>query len=135
MDAFHIVPVFTPPNCTDCTSPVDRHVGQALKLKIQKRYNAESVADRDRWELPKKDGGLTDKTKSMLVAKWVSEAWEEFCRENHQCIRSAFVKTGFLIAQDGSKNGLIELWPKRKLKGAPRQYSSLGPDGIAYNFD
>ena len=135
MKAFHIVPVFTPPNCTDCTSPVDRHVGQALKLKMQKRYFTTSSTDRDRWDLPKKEGGLSDKAKRMLVAQWASEAWEEFCRDNQRCIRSAFIKTGFLLAQDGSENGLIELWPKRKLKGAPRLFSSTGPDGRRYNFD
>ena len=34
MDCLHVVPAYTPPNCTDCVSPVDRHVGQTLKTKI-----------------------------------------------------------------------------------------------------
>ena len=44
----------------------------------------------------------------MLVARWVSESWTEFCQENQGCIRSAFVKTGFLLTKDGSENGLVE---------------------------
>ena len=47
--------------------------------------------------------------KRMLVAQWASEAWAEFTTENHTCILHSFIKTGFLIAKDGSENGKIEL--------------------------
>ena len=35
--------------------------------------------------------------------------WAELCQDNQASIRSSFVKTGFLIAKDGSEDGLIEL--------------------------
>jgi hypothetical protein len=108
-----IQPVFTPANSTDCTSPVDHHVGQSLKLKIGKRYQTCLEANREVWEKDVEDGGLSASRKRMLVATWASEAWEEVCRENQWMIRQAFVKTGFLVAKDGSENGLIELEPTR----------------------
>ena len=129
MDLMGIVPVFTPSNCTDCVSPVDRNVGQAIKLKIAALYEEEYARNRVRWELPKKEGGLGDSVKRMLVAKWTSQAWTEICATHYQLIRSAFVKTGFLLAKDGSENHLIELWKVRK-----DEYRSVGPGGETYNF-
>jgi hypothetical protein len=109
MDMMDIQPVWTPANCTDCTSPVDHHVGQTLKLKIGKRYEEAYEQDEDSWHLPKREGGLGSKRKRMLLAGWVEEAWEEFCADNHECIKSAFVTTGFLVAMDGSENEKIRL--------------------------
>jgi hypothetical protein len=106
-----IQPVFTPANCTDCTSPVDHHVGQALKLKIGARYQKALEADRDAWEKDAADGGLSASRKRMLVATWASEAWAELCKDNQGLLRQAFVTTGFLVAMDGSENGLIVLEP------------------------
>jgi hypothetical protein len=126
----------TPANCTDCVSPVDRNVGQAIKLKIAKRYEAAYEANTASWDLPKKEGGLGDSRKRMLVATWASEAWDEFCRENQHCIRSAFVETGFLIAKDGSENMKVCLWKKRRVAGNPNlNFANVAPDGSSYNFD
>jgi UDP-N-acetylglucosamine transferase subunit ALG13 len=50
----------------------------------------------------------------MLVATWTAEAWEEVCRDHHVMIRQAFVETGFLVAKDGSENGLIKLEATRR---------------------
>lgn len=135
MQAMGIIPAFTPADCTDCVSPVDSHVGQTLKLKIAKRYDAAYAANTAEWERPKKKGGLNDWKKRMLVAQWTAEAWQELCGQNQRLIRSAFVRTGFLIAKDGSENGLIELWPVRKARGQDRRWSSTGPGGEIYNFD
>ena len=65
----------------------------------------------------------------MLVATWTSEAWREVCEDNQPLILSAFVKTGFLVAKDGSENVKIQVWPKRK-----GERTSVGPDGVAYDF-
>lgn len=129
MELMSIIPAYTPANCTDCTSPVDRHVGQAIKLKIAKRYHECYDKNRLAWELPKKHGGLSDSTKRQLVAGWASEAWAEMCENNQDCITAAFVKTGFLLAKDGSENGKVELWPRQK-----GEYSSVGPNGEKYDF-
>jgi hypothetical protein len=47
----------------------------------------------------------------MLIATWTSVAWAELCDigKANSLIRSAFVDTGFLVAKDGSENGLIKL--------------------------
>ena len=42
---------------------------------------------------------------------------------------SSFVKTGFLLAKDGSENGKVELWARS------RGRTPVGPDGQLYNFD
>jgi hypothetical protein len=104
-----IQPAFTPPNCTDCTSPVDHHVGQALKLKIGKRFEKCLETNRVVWGLSPEEGGMTTSLKRMLVAKWASEAWTELCTENKDLLRKAFVQTGFLVAKDGSENDQIVL--------------------------
>ena len=135
MQAMDIVPAFTPANCTDCVSPVDSHVGQTLKRKIAKRFDATYADNQSEWDRPAGEGGLTDTKRRMLVAQWASESWQEMCAGHHKLIRSAFVRTGFLIAKDGSENGLIELWPVRKVRGQERQWSSKGPGGEIYNFD
>jgi hypothetical protein len=109
-----ILPVFTPANCTDCVSPVDHHVGQCLKLKIGARYQASLEKNRALWEQDAADGGLSTSRKRMLVATWTAEAWEEVCRDHHVMIRQAFVETGFLVAKDGSENGLIKLEATRR---------------------
>jgi hypothetical protein len=57
----------------------------------------------------KKQGGLGDMKKRMLMAKWASEAWTELTETEHHLLRSAFVQTGFLVAKDGSENHPIEL--------------------------
>ena len=102
----------------------------SIALKIAALYEADYARDKDRWELPKKEGGLADTVKRMLVAKWASEAWRDICENHHKLIRSAFVKTGFLIAKDGSENHKIELkWQKQR-----GQFISVGPDGETYNF-
>ena len=113
MKLMQIIPAYTPANCTDCVSPVDCNVGQALKLKIAKRYNASYEAHKAAWEAPKRRGGLSDAKKRMYVAEWASDAWREMCGENgRHCIESSFVKTGFLLAKDGSENGKVELWAR-----------------------
>jgi hypothetical protein len=105
--------VYTPPNCTDCVSPVDRNIGVWLKHRVYKMQNDElDMPENRNWPLPAKEGGLTAAQKRMHTARWMAQAWEEFKKsEQHNC-RSAFVDTGVLIAADGSENHLIKLWPK-----------------------
>jgi len=118
-----IVPAFTPPNCTDSLSPVDHNVGQNIKQKISKLYDEDYENNPDSWELSPSEGGMTESSRRMLVARWTSKAWSEVSK-NETLIKSAFVRTGFLVAKDGSENHLIQLW-----KG-----SNVGPDGQPYTF-
>jgi hypothetical protein len=103
MTLMGIQPAYTPPDCTDVVSPVDHHVGQTLKLKIAKRYDKVAAT----WD--QLDGAPSDSHKRMLVATWTSEAWDELSRDNKHAVHSAFVKTGFLVAKDGSENHLIDI--------------------------
>ena len=135
MQAMSIKPIFTPANCTDCVSPVDSHVAQTLKMKIGQRYDAAYMRNTEEWELPAKQGGLTAMKKRMMVAVWATEAWQELIEKNQKLIRGAFIRTGFLLAKDGSENHKIELWPVKKRSGQERQWSSTGPMGEVYNFD
>ena len=56
--------------------------------------------------------------------------WAELCQDNQASIRSSFVKTGFLIAKDGSEDGLIELWGKP----SSGQTNPTGPNGEVYMY-
>ena len=117
---------------------MDKNVGQALKLKIAKKYEAEYRGHRDQWgdfdiddDDEDIDGDILSNVahKRMLVARWASEAWADLCENNHDLLRSAFVKTGFLVAKDGSENHLIELWKKKK-----GEYSAEDEFGNRYEF-
>jgi hypothetical protein len=45
----------------------------------------------------------------MLMAQWLSDAWTDLTVNHPQLIESAFVKTGFKIAKDGSEDHKIEI--------------------------
>jgi hypothetical protein len=55
--------------------------------------------------------GISKSQKRMLIATWTSVAWAELCAAElaDSLIRTAFVDTGFLLAKDGSENGLVKL--------------------------
>ena len=55
----------------------------------------------------------------MLMAQWLSDAWVELTTRHSNMINTAFVKTGFKLAKDGSEDHLIEIqgW------SAPEPYS------------
>ena len=122
-DLTGIVPAFTPANCTDCTSPVDKHVGQTLKVKIGRKYHEWLETDINNF-----DKAPSKNLMRRLIAGWASEAWADLCANHQDLIRSAFVKTGFLVAKDGSENHMIELW------GSNGRYTNTAPDGIPYTF-
>ena len=52
MTTDNIVPVYTPPDCTDCVAPVDHHVGARLKQIMGLFYHLEVEAHRDSWCMP-----------------------------------------------------------------------------------
>ena len=118
-----IVPAYTPANCTDCVSPVDKNVAETLKKLIRKKYSSEFALHRDEWNV-----GLPESEKRQKVALWASEAWTEFCRDHQDCIKSAFVKTGFLLAKDGSENSKVCLWTENG------RATNVAPDGTPYWF-
>jgi hypothetical protein len=45
----------------------------------------------------------------MLMAQWLSDAWTDLTTNHVHLIESAFIKTGFKIAKDGSEDHLIDI--------------------------
>ena len=109
MEFVDVQPVYTPAECTDTVSPVDRNMAAAIKSRIKEFFDTEYEIDDEKW-----DEGLTAKQKRMLVAGWTSRAWADFCKEKPVQIRESFVKCGYLLACDGSENHLLDLqgWQK-----------------------
>jgi hypothetical protein len=72
---------------------VDRHIGAALETKIRVMYE-EWI---EGWEAagePKLSAG----DRQLLLAQWVSVAWESLKRDEY-LIRQSFVQTGLLVAR------------------------------------
>jgi len=42
-------PLFTPPGCTDCVSPIDHHVGRHLQQYMAKKYQEEILVNPHVW--------------------------------------------------------------------------------------
>jgi hypothetical protein len=108
MDQFNIIPAVTPPECTDCISPCDHHVGQRIKQLMGQFYRAELRANRNSWCMPPGLGGLHAWQRRGKMALWLAASWVVI-REDAPFLRAAFVSTGFLIAKDGSENFLIKI--------------------------
>jgi hypothetical protein len=49
------------------------------------------------------------KARRMLMAEWLSAAMTDLTTNHTNMIDSAFIKTGFKIAKDGSEDHLIEI--------------------------
>ena len=105
LQASNVIPGYTPPDCTDVVSPCDHHVGARLKHLISIFYQHELDENRQAWCL---DDPLVAGDCRMKLATWVAGAWEVL-KSEQDFLRSAFVSTGFLIAQDGSENDLIKV--------------------------
>ena len=115
-----MVPLFTPPNCTDCVSPVDHHVGRFIEAHMARSYQDELESNPHIWIAggaePDDDGGfdLEDSNSNsamhrrMLMAKWLSDAWSDLITR-HSLLQNAFVETGLLLALDGSEDRQISL--------------------------
>ena len=110
-----MVPLFTAPNCTDCISPVDHHIGRQIQNYMAKCYQEEVDANPAIWIATSEEQEIEDANcksamnRRMLMAKWLSRAWTDLVENHSNMIDSAFVHTGFLIAKGGSEDHLIEL--------------------------
>ena len=104
--------VYTPANCTDCVSPVDRNVGKWIKDRAYQLQ--EDELDTDDWD---GDEALSTGDKRKLSVKWIAQAWRELRDDvNRQhLLDSCFVDTGVCITCDGSENSKIKLYPNAQL--------------------
>ena len=113
--ALGMVPLFTAANCTDCISPVDHHIGRFIQSHMGRSYRVCLEANQAIWIAGSASDEIEDPTCSaamsrrMLMAGWLSEAWADLCTNHANMIESAFVKTGFKLAKDGSEDDKIEL--------------------------
>jgi len=120
-----LVPVFTSANCTDCISPVDHHVGRYIQTHMGRSYRTAVETSPEIWIASSANEELEDvqstsaMARRMLMAGWLSEAWADLTANHPNIIDSAFVKTGFLVAKDGSEDHLIDIqgW------SAPEKYA------------
>ena len=110
-------PVYTPPGCTDSTSPVDHHVGRYIQNFMARRYQVELETNSHIWlsgggpddEEIEDSNGSSAMERRMLMATWLSEAWRHLQNTGAHLLDSAFLQTGFLVALDGSQDHLIQL--------------------------
>jgi hypothetical protein len=112
MHFLDILDVYTPANCTDCVSPVDRNIGQWLKNRVYQLQEEEmDIPENSHWAFAVADGGLSAPAKRALIVRWVDTAWKEMKAKRQHCIHSAFVDTGVLLAKNGSEDHLVQLRP------------------------
>ena len=110
-----MVPVFTSANCTDCISPVDQHIGRFIQTHMGRSYRTSVEADQTVWIADNDNDDIEDPACSaamerrMLMAQWLSTAWTDLTSNHSHMIESAFIKTGFKIAKDGSEDHLIDI--------------------------
>jgi hypothetical protein len=113
-----MVPVFTPPGCTDCVSPIDHHVGRQIQNYMAKCYQAEVEQNPHIWLASDDDDHAMDMddpncasaaARRILMAQWLSAAWTDLELNHKHLLDSAFLQTGFLLAKDGSEDGLVSL--------------------------
>jgi hypothetical protein len=104
LDDLNVYQVLTPANCTDVTAPIDHHVGAGIKARMRVLYE-HWVEGWERAGEPK----VSASERRLLLARWVSVAWESLQTNAESLIRQSFVETGFLLARDGSENHLIKM--------------------------
>jgi hypothetical protein len=108
-----MMPVYTSANCTDCISPVDHHVGRFIQNHMGRSYKTAIETNPDIWMSDSDNLDDPDCTSAMsrrmLMAQWLSEAWKELTSEHSHLIDTAFVRTGFKLALDGSDDHKMEI--------------------------
>ena len=100
--------VYTPPECTDCVSPCDHHVGALFKHYISEYYTLDFEENHRAWCNTAIATGLEACERRIRIAIWTAAAWARLS-VNSEFLRKAFVSTGFLIAKDGSEDTLIKI--------------------------
>lgn len=90
---------YTPPDCTDVVAPCDHHVFARLKGLMKGFYRVHSEQNRDFWADSAENDSLCASKRRMLIASWVSEAWDVMCSgsDSEEFFQKAFTSTGFLM--------------------------------------
>ena len=109
------IPIYTAANCTDCISPVDHHIGRHIQAHMGRAYQRAVEANPEIWYASSADVEIehaecrSAMARLMLMAQWLADAWDDLCINHPHMVVSAFVRTGFLVAKDGSEDGEIRI--------------------------
>ena len=106
-----------PPNETDQVQPVDRGLGQHVKLYLGRNLDEWLEDDENiaKWE----DGKLTASDRRILLANWYYKAVKQALQGEAKL--KYFRHAGALMTADGTDDELI------KLEGAPKDYKLVIP--------
>ena len=95
-DGANALLTYTPANCTDAVSVVDR-VGHIFKYDVNKEYELWVEDNFDKWENSK----TTASERRILFSNWVSRAWKRLQRRD-RFIQRMFEQCGVILKKDGS---------------------------------
>jgi hypothetical protein len=117
--SLEMMPIYTAAGCTDCISPVDHHVGRFIQGHMGRAYQNAIERDPHIWraDVAERDIEHAHSTSAMarrmLMAQWLSDAWTDLITNHKNLLSAAFVRTGFLLALDGSEDHLMKIqgWP------------------------
>jgi hypothetical protein len=129
-----MMPIYTAAGCTDCISPVDHHVGRFIQQHMGQAYQNAIEKNPHIWraDVAERDIEHAHSTSAlarrMLMAQWLSDAWTELITNHTGLLLSAFVRTGFLLALDGSEDHLMQIqgWPAPP--HPPYAFRKVSPD-------
>jgi hypothetical protein len=127
-----LMPIFTAANCTDCISPVDHHIGRHIQKHMGRSYTRAIQENPEIWIASSAEVEIEDAAcrsamaRRMLMAQWMAEAWDDLRFNHSSMIRKAFVRTGFLVAKDGSEDGEIAIQGWAPPPAAPYTYRKPG---------
>jgi len=93
---------FTPAECTDAVSVVDR-IAHVFKSYVATEYELWAEKHFNEWEL-----GIAARDRRILLSKWISRAWNHIQHKSDFIIQM-FNQTGILLAKDGSEDSLIKI--------------------------
>lgn len=98
---------YSPPDCTDCCAPVDCHIGNQIKVIMKKFYEQALEDNLEAWTNPVGKGGISASDRRMHMAHWAAKAWIELQENYSQMIEDSFVKTGWLLPLNKSKDHVL----------------------------
>ena len=99
---------YTPEDTTDMCAVTDDGLGNEIKRRIVKSYQADLKSSSERLEAWK-TGKVSTSERRILATKWLGDAWDDYCSNHQDKITKAFKHCGMYNAVDGSENHLIKI--------------------------
>jgi len=95
---------YVPGGCTSLVQPIDVVFNKPFKTVVDRLATTHMQENLDAYVT----GGLSASRRSVLITKWVGQAWEEVSANKDMIIRS-FRKCGISVAIDGSEDSEINI--------------------------